>query len=188
MSDPYRDAYGDAAGGTAVALVNTLDLATGGDALTDPESCAQLLRQGGWVFDSISASDLRALRELRPRLRVVFEASDERKAALQLNRLLSENQALPQLTDHDGAWHFHYTQPQASLAIRVATTCAMALLTIISRDGLARFSVCAAQECTNVLLDTSKNRSRRFCEAGSCRNRANVAAYRARQRARRHPA
>jgi predicted RNA-binding Zn ribbon-like protein len=178
------DPYGDAAGGTAVALVNTLDLASGVDAMVDASSCAQLLSDGGWVLDAVSAPELRALRDLRPRLRMIFDATDERKAVLQLNRLLSENHALPQLTDHDGNWHFHYTQPGASLAVRVATTCAMALLTIMRTDGLTRFRICAAEECTNVLLDTSKNRSRRFCDAGTCRNRANVAAYRARLRAR----
>ena len=45
---------------------------------------------------------------------------------------------------------------------------------------LDRLRVCAADDCDDVLVDLSKNRSRRFCEAG-CGNRANVAAYRARQ-------
>ena len=50
-------------------------------------------------------------------------------------------------------------------------------------DELDRLRVCASETCTDVLVDLSKNRSRRFCEA-SCGNRASVAAYRARQAAR----
>ena len=42
--------------------------------------------------------------------------------------------------------------------------------------------LCAAPDCDFVVIDLSRNRSRRFCDSG-CGNRANVAAYRARRRA-----
>jgi predicted RNA-binding Zn ribbon-like protein len=52
------------------------------------------------------------------------------------------------------------------------------------RDGeLNRLRVCDMPDCGNVLVDLSKNRSRRFCDAG-CGNRAAVHAYRARKAAR----
>jgi predicted RNA-binding Zn ribbon-like protein len=41
---------------------------------------------------------------------------------------------------------------------------------------LARLRFCAAGDCDNVLVDLSKNRSRRFCGL-TCANRVNVAAY-----------
>ena len=47
---------------------------------------------------------------------------------------------------------------------------------------LDRLRRCAGDGCDQVLVDLSRNRSRRFCDAG-CGNRANVAAYRARRRA-----
>ncbi|MDT4918514.1 MAG: hypothetical protein QOH89_3214, partial [Pseudonocardiales bacterium] len=50
---------------------------------------------------------------------------------------------------------------------------------VIRGDELDRLRVCAASDCEDVLIDLSKNRSRRFCDSG-CGNRANVAAYRAR--------
>jgi predicted RNA-binding Zn ribbon-like protein len=59
---------------------------------------------------------------------------------------------------------------------------AMAFVDVIRTDELERLSVCAADDCECVLVDLSKNRSRRFCDRG-CGNRANVAAYRARKRA-----
>ena len=47
-------------------------------------------------------------------------------------------------------------------------------------DELARLRVCAADDCEDVVVDLSKNRSKRYCD-GTCGNRANVAAYRARK-------
>jgi predicted RNA-binding Zn ribbon-like protein len=40
--------------------------------------------------------------------------------------------------------------------------------------------VCADDDCEGVVLDLSRNRSRRFCST-TCGNRNAVAAYRARQ-------
>ncbi|HEY5400209.1 MAG TPA: CGNR zinc finger domain-containing protein [Trebonia sp.] len=45
-----------------------------------------------------------------------------------------------------------------------------------------RLRVCAADDCEDVLVDLSKNRSRRFCSL-TCANRVNVAAYRSRRTA-----
>jgi predicted RNA-binding Zn ribbon-like protein len=56
----------------------------------------------------------------------------------------------------------------------------MGLLDLVRSDELDRLRTCAAEDCDDVLVDLSKNRSRRFCDGG-CGNRANVAAYRARK-------
>ena len=58
---------------------------------------------------------------------------------------------------------------------------AMAFVDVIRMKELDRLGVCIADDCGDVLVDLSKNRSRRFCDQ-TCGNRANVAAYRARQR------
>jgi len=57
----------------------------------------------------------------------------------------------------------------------------MAMIDVIRMGELSRLRVCAGHNCNHVIIDLSKNRSRRFCESG-CGNRANVAAYRARVR------
>jgi predicted RNA-binding Zn ribbon-like protein len=59
---------------------------------------------------------------------------------------------------------------------------AMAMVDVIRMGELGRLQTCAAADCDDVLVDLSKNRSRRFCGT-SCANRTNVAAYRARKRA-----
>jgi predicted RNA-binding Zn ribbon-like protein len=56
----------------------------------------------------------------------------------------------------------------------------MALVDVIRSDEMARLRVCEAADCEDVVIDLSKNRSRRYCDGG-CGNRAHVAAYRARK-------
>jgi predicted RNA-binding Zn ribbon-like protein len=91
--------------------------------------------------------------------------------------------ALPQLVRHDGwGYHVHATSPDVPLADRMAVDAAMALADVIRSGELARLRGCAADDCDDVLVDLSKNRSRRFCGL-TCANRVNVAAYRSRRSA-----
>jgi predicted RNA-binding Zn ribbon-like protein len=56
----------------------------------------------------------------------------------------------------------------------------MALVDVIRAGELDRLRVCGAADCDDIVLDLSRNRSRRYCEGG-CAARAHSAAYRARQ-------
>lgn len=47
----------------------------------------------------------------------------------------------------------------------------------------SRMRCCTSRTCTNVFLDLSRNRSRRYCATRTCGNRLHVAAYRARKAA-----
>ena len=58
----------------------------------------------------------------------------------------------------------------------------MAFLDLVRDDELGRLRICAAADCADVLVDLSKNSSKRYCDTGNCGNRTNVAAYRARKR------
>jgi predicted RNA-binding Zn ribbon-like protein len=57
----------------------------------------------------------------------------------------------------------------------------MGLAVHLTEHGVARLGICQAAPCRNAYLDTSTNRSRRYC-SDRCATRANVAAYRARKR------
>mgnify|MGYP006209976951 CR=1 FL=1 len=48
--------------------------------------------------------------------------------------------------------------------------------------GATRLGLCSEPRCDNVYVDTSPNQSRRYC-SDRCSSRANVAAFRARQKA-----
>ena len=58
-------------------------------------------------------------------------------------------------------------------------TAAMAMVDVVRAGELRRLRTCAADDCDGVLVDLSRNRSKRYCDLG-CGNRLAVAAYRAR--------
>jgi predicted RNA-binding Zn ribbon-like protein len=164
----------------AAALVNT-ETDGGLDDQTDLDA---FVAQWGWTGSRRrSPAELAAVQALRPRLRTLWQ-QDKDGAVRIVNSLLREGSALPQLVKH-GEWdyHVHASAADQPLADRMMVEAAMAFVDVIRTDELDRLRVCAADDCDDVLVDLSKNRSRRFCERG-CGNRANVAAYRARQRGR----
>jgi predicted RNA-binding Zn ribbon-like protein len=164
---------------SAAALVNS---ANDGDALRTGADLDAFVAEWGWTGDRRhDRVELDAVRALRPRLREVWFADEDRAVEI-VNALLREARALPQLVKHDGwDYHLHATSAQAPLADRMAVEAAMALVDVLRTGEGDRLRECAAEDCQDVLVDLSKNRSRRFCDKG-CGNRANVAAYRARRR------
>ena len=163
------------------ALVNTL---TDGDTLRTQEDLDDHLER--YVYSGVvlrTPAELRSVRALRPRLRAVWDVRDDRDAAAALvNEILAESASQPYLARHDQwDWHLHVTRPDAPLVKRMAAEAAMAFLDLIRADELDRLRTCGADDCEAVLVDLSRNRSRRFCDTG-CGNRLNVAAYRARKR------
>lgn len=87
-------------------------------------------------------------------------------------------------TAHDGwSCHIHATPAGAPLADHIAVETARAMVDVIRHGELGRLQVRAADGGDDVLVDLSKNQSRRFCGT-SCANRTNVAAYRARRASR----
>jgi predicted RNA-binding Zn ribbon-like protein len=126
------------------------------------------------------AAELAAVRDLRPRLRTLL-TSDRDTAAALVNELLGEARAVPQLARHSGYdWHIHAVAAEAPTATRIAVETAMAMVDVIRADEMSRLGVCADTDCDGLVLDLSRNRSRRFCST-TCGNRAAVAAYRARR-------
>jgi len=126
--------------------------------------------------------ELREVRELRPVLRELF-TSDRDHAAAIVNGMLEEAKALPQLVRHDAFdWHIHAVPLDAPLVTRVAVETAMAMIDVIRADEMSRLGICADDDCEGIVLDLSRNRSRRFCST-TCGNRNAVAAYRARRAA-----
>ncbi|HEV2757511.1 MAG TPA: CGNR zinc finger domain-containing protein [Actinomycetota bacterium] len=178
------DHYTDPGVGVAVNLVNSLGSASGAENLKTPADVCELLdAQGLAGYGTVAESDLEPLRALRAPLRAIFETSDERDAARRINELLARSGAAPQMTDHDGHWHLHFASDDAPLAERVAALAAMGLATVVVRWGWDRLGVCNADDCADVFVDTSRNRSRRYCDP-SCSTRMNVAAFRARHKER----
>ena len=165
----------------AAALVNTDQ--EDGDLLADRAALDDFVDAWGWTGSRRGDdAELAEVRALRPRLRRWWEVDEDELVEL-VNGMLRETGALPQLVAHDGwTYHLHATTPQAPLAERMAVEAAMAVVDVVRLGELDRFQLCQAERCSDVLVDLSKNRSRRYCSA-SCANRTNVAAFRARRTA-----
>ncbi|MEW9555726.1 CGNR zinc finger domain-containing protein [Nonomuraea sp. NPDC050783] len=116
------------------------------------------------------------LIRLRQELAAVFDAAgDERAVVARLNALLVRYPVRPQLSAHDGRpWHLHLAEDPAATAV-------MGLAAVVAELGADRLGRCREPHCGRAFLDTSSNRSRRYCSA-RCASRANVAAHRARRR------
>lgn len=127
-------------------------------------------------------AELAAVRDIRPTLHRVLTTGGTELVAL-VNELLRDYAALPQLVRHDDlGWHFHACEADRPLADRIIVETAMAMTDVLRADELSRFGICADDDCEGIVLDLSRNRSRRFCSL-ACGNRNAVAAYRARQTA-----
>jgi predicted RNA-binding Zn ribbon-like protein len=164
------------------ALVNTVGL--DGDTLVTLADLDDFLAR--YPYSGVirrTQEELESVRALRHRLRRFWTAANRDAAATLANEILAEADARPYLTRHDEwDWHLHVTRADAPLADRIAAEAAMAFLDLIRADALDRLRICAADDCEDVLIDLSKNSSKRYCDTGNCGNRTNVAAYRARKR------
>ena len=169
---------------TVVDIVNSSPQRSAVDGLPDLEALQALVeRREVSDVGTLVADDLAAVRRLRGRLEAVFTAPDDATAVRQVNDLIADARTTPRLTDHDD-WplHIHYFAPGARLAEHLAADCGMAIAHVITAGERQRLAVCAAPDCEHVLVDLSRNRSKRYCDSRTCGNRLHVAAYRARQK------
>ena len=170
---------------TVASLRATVDLVNTAEA---PDTLTTVAQVDAWYGEhgytgrrDGDEAELATLRALRPVLRELLTADRDRAAGL-VNAMLADAGALPQLVRHDALdWHIHAVPSDAPLDRRVVVESAMAMIDVIRADELSRLSVCADDRCGGLVLDLSRNRSRRFCST-TCANRNAVAAYRARSR------
>ena len=139
-----------------------------------------------WLHDSCTDRDCMLLRKFQRELRPVFEASDRgdtRGVIDGLNALMVRHPITPRISDHDPEHlHLHVATESASVAHQLVGESLLGLATLVCDLGPTRLGVCSAARCDHVFVDTSPNQSRRYC-SDRCSSRANVAAYRARQKA-----
>ena len=170
---------------TEAALVAAVELANSGlepDTLTTVADLDRFFERHLYTGSHArTRSELDAVRALRAPFRALFLAGRD-EAVGTVNRMLADAGALPQLVRHgDVDWHIHAVGPDAPLEARIVVETAMAMVDVIRADETSRFSVCADDDCEGVVLDLSRNRSRKFCSV-ACGNRNAVAAYRSRRR------
>ncbi|MFG2591498.1 CGNR zinc finger domain-containing protein [Streptomyces sp. NPDC048438] len=175
----------------AVCLVNTEEPGRNKDSLTTVDCIRELFGPSAQAARRATDADVTRFRSVRARLRAVFEAADggdETLAVDLLNSLLLEFPVNPQISGHDTRdedgkpdWHMHLADHPSNATAGFAAIAAMGLAFHLTTHGVDRLGLCEAAPCRNAYLDTSTNRSRRYC-SDRCATRANVAAYRARKR------
>ncbi len=173
----------------AVRLANAGDEEEAGNgedryAISTLEGLRGLLTDLQFPDTRVTRGDLDAMRALRAEFRGIFTGSaagNGTEAVARLNALLVQHPVHPQMVSHDEEpWHLHLTQG-GGVADRYAAGSAMGLATLITQLGIDRLGICGAPACQGVFIDTSTNRSRRYC-GERCASRANVTAFRARRR------
>lgn len=144
-----------------------------------------------WLHPQVTDRDAAALRGFQDEVRPVFHASnegDEQAVVDRLNELLARHPVTPTITGHGGPegeplrWHLHVADGDSSVAELLVAESLLGLSMLVCDLGATRLGVCDASPCSDVFVDVSPNRSRRYC-SDRCSSRANVAAYRARRRA-----
>jgi predicted RNA-binding Zn ribbon-like protein len=120
--------------------------------------------------------------ELSQCLRDVAGATTDGESVERLNALLQHCRPTPRATNHDGALHLHYSSDDAPVVEQLGATVSMAMANVVCRYGRERLGICAAADCGDVFVDTSRNKSRRYCSE-TCASRTTVSAYRARRKA-----
>jgi predicted RNA-binding Zn ribbon-like protein len=154
--------------------------------LPDRDALVAHLAARAWLHPSCTERDVSVLRRFQRDLRPVFEASDAgdvQGVIGGLNELMEKHPITPMISDHDAAnLHLHVATRTDSVSQLLIGEALLGLATLVCDLGPTRMGVCSADRCVNVYVDTSPNQSRRYC-SDRCSSRANVAAYRARQKA-----
>lgn len=153
--------------------------------ITDERDLKAFLTDRPWLRERVAARDVGAVRQIQRRLRDLFDlahAGKDKDVVAGLNELLVAHPVSPFISGHDKqSWHLHVAERESSVASNLAAEAVMGMAVVVCDLGADRFGVCAATPCTNTFVDTSPNRSRRYC-SDRCSSRANVAAYRQRLR------
>jgi predicted RNA-binding Zn ribbon-like protein len=159
-------------------FVNTADLRGDEDAFTTPSAMSTWLHEHGLTGRRRTATqdDLELAVRLRAGLRGALLAHvDPACADCELDEVTSE---LPIIVRFAGA------EPVLDAAaddVRAGLTRVLAASARAQGDGTwPRLKVCAADECRRAFYDTSKNRSRAWCDMQVCGNREKTRRFRER--------
>jgi predicted RNA-binding Zn ribbon-like protein len=162
-----------------VALLNSLHLPDHDDQLTDDRAGPWL---AAWTGDArateVTPAACSSLRELREGIRQLAAARDgadpepgvvERAAAVLRSTPVVLELGEPPRLDPAGD-----VGPVGHAIATVAAT----LPAVHASGDWSRVKVCASADCRWAFLDTSRNRSRRWCSMSGCGNRAKNQAWR----------
>lgn len=122
------------------------------------------------------------VRDLLPRLTSLPD-TDVDTATTWVNAELTELDISPSLSAHDGAeLHIHWTPSSATFDNQVLADILMAMAQDLCDNGTKRYGRCAANNCSHLFYDATRNGSRRFCSDPRCASRTHTADHRKRRK------
>lgn len=158
---------------------NLLAWCVAAEAIDEPEA-KWLLRAARKAPREASDIRRRAI-SLRRALRAIFRSiiaggRPEQDALALLEREIRSTYAPARLSVVDGMATWHW--PEKRDLEHVLWPVVRSTEELLFSDRTDRIRECAGEGCQNIFLDTSKNRSRRFCSPGGCGNRERVRRFR----------
>ena len=186
---PARDAASNRVGSLEahrlVAFLNSAHLPDGDDQLADDRAGTWLRR---WLADAgqpapaglDTPTELLALREgLRQLAGINCGTPADPAVVGAAEAVLEQSQVLVELA---AAGEPHVTAVDRDDTVRLAVAVAAdAYLAVQARGEWRRLKVCASPDCRWAFWDSTRNRSRRWCDMTGCGNRAKNRAWRSRQ-------
>lgn len=171
----------------------------GGDLLRDFEALLTWLQQHAAVDDeraggilrravlqpAAAAATLVDARRVRAALRALAERGEQQArvrddAVVEINRVLGRSAGTRRIDPRSDGGYTRSFVPTgdafAGLMIPIVESAAESLV----EEELGRVRRCADSRCHRVFLDATKNGLRRWCDMGTCGNRAKAARHRAR--------
>jgi predicted RNA-binding Zn ribbon-like protein len=205
MKDPFDSPWPgfETSGRLSLALANTLDWRLRAKPVELMRTFSDLVRWGrtGGVLDRAEATRLRGWAKTHPRpaTRLLRDATEIREAIAAIFQALVRGSAPPAASlerlEHAcrAAWSARTLRADASSAEwtwrestpepeRIAWAAALDAAGLLTSGDAHRVRQCGDAECGWFFLDTSRNKSRRWCSMESCGNRNKVRRFYRRSR------
>jgi predicted RNA-binding Zn ribbon-like protein len=163
-------------------FINTRDVETGSDRLSEPQGLAEWLTESGLLSEPSEASpdEVQLAVEVRESLRDLAAANHGHEAGS--SSLETLNRAARTI-----GWQLSFNSDGAGIEPSVPGVLGGMgrLLSVVAdamNDGTwRRLKVCMNQECAWAFYDHARNRSAKWCDMSVCGNRMKARAYRARR-------
>jgi len=154
-----------------------------------PSRLMDWLAVSGLAVDSCTESQLDHARELRESIHAAATAAANQtplpSSAVQvINACSTGGQASSILTPEGGReWRLSFTSAEDALSVVAADA-----ISIVAGERDGKIALCASPTCRAAFFDTSRSRSRRWCDMNTCGNRDKKARFRANKRRGSNPA
>jgi predicted RNA-binding Zn ribbon-like protein len=166
-----------------LALATALLNRTAGGSMLTQSLLVEAAIDAGYDGVRITEADADLVASVLPAQRRVFGAGNEADAIDVVNGLLRLAPVRPRLvTGAEGLPTLAMHAPDDAFGVIYLSDFSLAAAALAAQGQIGRLQRCAAQGCSDVFVDRSRARGRRYCDMRTCGNRTNVAAYRERQR------